>query len=70
MKIQTTKRSISGVILLGLLTSLMAVAWVRYMPGEGERVFAAAGGDAVTIWNANAGVASRVIRSRGRPQRR
>ena len=58
MKIQTTKRSISGVILLGLLTSLIAVAWVRYVAAEGERAFAAAGGDAVTIWNANAGIAA------------
>ena len=58
MKIQTTKRSIRGVTLLGLLMSLMAVAWVRYMPREGDRVYAAAGGDAVTIWNANAGVAA------------
>ena len=58
MKIQTTKRSISGVTLLGLLTSLIAVAWVWYVAAEGERAFAAAGGDAVTIWNANAGVAA------------
>jgi hypothetical protein len=58
MKIQTTKRSISGVILLGLLTSLIAVAWVRYVAAEGERAFAAAGSDAVTIWNANAGIAA------------
>jgi hypothetical protein len=58
MKIQTTKRSISGVILLGLLTSLIAVAWARYVAAEGERAFAAAGGDAVTIWNANAGIAA------------
>jgi hypothetical protein len=58
MKIQPTKRSISGVILLGLLTSLMAVAWVRYVAPEGERAFAAAGGDAVTIWNENAGIAT------------
>jgi hypothetical protein len=57
MKIQTTKRSISCVTLLGLLT-LIAVAWVRYVAAEGERAFAAAGGDAVTVWNANAGVAA------------
>ena len=58
MKIQTTKRSISGVTPLGLLTSLIAVAWVWYVTAEGERAFAAAGGDAVTVWNANAGVAA------------
>ena len=29
-----------------------------YVPAEGERAFAAAGGDAVTVWNANAGVAA------------
>ena len=50
MKMQPTKRSIMGVTLLGLLTSLLAP--------EGERVFAAAGGDAVTIWNENAGIAA------------
>ena len=58
MKMQPTKRSIMGVTLLGLLTSLIAVAWVRYVAPEGERAFAAAGGDAVTIWNANAGIAA------------
>jgi hypothetical protein len=56
MKIQT--RSISGVTRLGLLTSLIAVASVWYATAEGERAFAAPGGDAVTIWNANAGVAA------------
>ena len=30
MKIQTTKRSISGVTPLGLLTSVIAVAWLWY----------------------------------------
>ena len=58
MKIQITKRSISGATRLGLLTSLIAVAWVWYVPAEGERAFAAAGGDAVIVWNANAGVAA------------
>ncbi len=58
MKIQTTRRSISAVTLLGLLTASIAVAWVRYVAAESERAFAAADGDAVTIWNANAGVAA------------
>ena len=58
MKMQTTRRSISGVTRLGLLTSLIAVAWVWYLPAKGERALAAAGGDAVTLWNANAGVAA------------
>ena len=58
MKIQTTKRSFSRVAPLGLLTSLLAVAWVWYVPAEGERTLAAASGDAVTAWNANAGVAA------------
>ena len=58
MKMQTTRRSISGVTLLGLLTSLIAVAWVWYVAAKGERALAAAGGDAVTVWNANAGVAA------------
>ena len=55
MKFQTTRRSLGGVTLLGLMLSLMAVA---SMPGEGTRVFAAPGGDAVTIWNENAGIAA------------
>ena len=60
MKTQTTKRSISVVTFLGLLTSLIAVALVRYAAAEGEPAFLAApaGGDAVTVWNANAGVAA------------
>ena len=58
MKIQTTTRSIRGVTALGLLTSLIAVAWLWHGAVEGERAFAAAGGDAVTTWNANAGVAA------------
>src|SRR5688572_7440571 len=58
MKIQAPKRSISNVIPLGILTSLIALAWVSYVPVEGERAFAAPGGDAVTVWNANAGVAA------------
>src|SRR4029453_19128693 len=60
MKTQTTKRSISVVTFLGLLTSLIAVALVRYAAAEGEPASLAApgGGDAVTVWNANAGVAA------------
>ena len=61
MKIQTTRRSIRGVTSLGLLTSLIAGAWVWYVAAEGERAFAAAGGDAVIVWNANAGVAATEI---------
>ena len=49
MKMQPTKRSIMGVTLLGLLISLV--------PPEQERVLAAAG-DAVLIWNDNAGIAA------------
>jgi hypothetical protein len=60
MKAQTTKRSISVVTFLGLLMSFIAVALVRYAAAEGEPAFLAApaGGDAVTIWNANASVAA------------
>ena len=57
MKMQT-KRSISGVIPLGFLTSVIAVAWLWHGAAVGERAFAAAGSDAVTLWNANAGVAA------------
>ena len=56
MKIQTTQRSISRMTSLALLTSVIAVAWVWHVPAIGERAFAAAGDDAVTLWNANAGV--------------
>ena len=42
MKIQATKRSISGVTPLRLLTPLIAVAWVGYVAADGERAFAAA----------------------------
>ncbi len=60
MKTHTTKRSISVVTFLGLLTSFIGVALVRYAAAEGEPAFLAApaGGDAVTVWNANAGVAA------------
>ena len=60
MKTKTTKRSISVVTFLGLLTSFIAVALVRYAAAEGEPAPLAppAGGDAVTVWNANAGVAA------------
>ena len=49
MKMQPTKRSIMGVTCLGLL--------MASLPPEHERVFAVAG-DAVTIWNENAGIAA------------
>jgi PAP2 superfamily len=60
MKTQTTRRPISGVTFLALLTSLIAVPWVQYPAAEVEPVFLAppSGGDAVTVWNANAGVAA------------
>ncbi len=60
MKTQTTKRSISVVTFLGLLMSFIAVALARYAAAEGEpaSLAAPAGGDAVTVWNANAGVAA------------
>jgi hypothetical protein len=60
MKTHTTRRSISVVNLLGLLTSLIAVAFMRYAAAEGQPASLAppAGGDAVTLWNANAGVAA------------
>ncbi len=60
MKTQTTKRSINVVTFLGLLTAFIAVALVRYAAAEREPAFltAPAGGDAVTVWNANAGVAA------------
>jgi PAP2 superfamily len=60
MKTQTTRRPISGVTFLALWTSLIAVPWVQYAAAEVEPVFLAppSGGDAVTVWNANAGVAA------------
>ena len=59
MKTHTTKRSISVVTFLGLLTSLIAVALVRYAAADGGTSHAApARGDAVTVWNANAGMAA------------
>jgi len=60
MKTQTTKRSISVVTFLALLTSFIAVGFVRYATAEGEPASLAppSGGDAVTLWNANAGVAA------------
>jgi hypothetical protein len=51
MKSHTTKRGISVVTVLGLLTSLIVVGFVR-------SAFAAPAGDAVTVWNAHAGVAA------------
>ena len=43
-----------------MLTAFIAVALVRYAAAESEPAFltAAAGGDAVTVWNANAGAAA------------
>ncbi len=60
MKTQITKRSIRVVTFVGLLTSFIAVALVQYAAAEGEPAYLAApaGGDAVTVWNANAGVAA------------
>jgi hypothetical protein len=60
MRIQTTRRSISVVIFVALLTSLIAVPLVRRVAAAGKPASLAspAGGDAVTLWNANAGVAA------------
>jgi hypothetical protein len=59
MKTQTTTRSISVVNFLALLTLLIAVTVVGYAAAEGEPAsLAPAGGDAVIVWNANAGVAA------------
>ena len=60
MKTQTTKRSINAVTFLGLLTAFIAVASVRNAAAEREPSFLTthAGDDAVTLWNANAGVAA------------
>jgi hypothetical protein len=60
MKTQTTGRSISRVTFLGLLMSLTAVALVHDAAAEGEPASLAAppDGDAVIVWNANAGAAA------------
>ena len=60
MKIQATRRSSRAVTFVALLASLIAVGLGRYAAAEGEPVSLAppAGGDAVTVWNANAGVAA------------
>ena len=58
MKRHATTRSISVVTFIGLLRLVIAVAFVHYVAAEGERTFAAPGDDAVTVWNANAGVAA------------
>jgi hypothetical protein len=59
MKTHITKRSIRVVTFLGLLTSLIAVALVRYAAADAWTSHAApARGDAVTVWNANAGMAA------------
>ena len=67
MKTQSTRRSIGAVTFLALLTSFIAVALERYAAAEGEPAFlaASAGGDAVTVWNANAGVAATAALSAG-----
>ena len=58
MKIQATRRSSRAVTFLALLASLIAVGLGRYAAAEAEPVYLAppADGDAVTVWNANAGV--------------
>jgi hypothetical protein len=60
MKTKTTGRSMSVVTFSGLLMSLIAVALVHYAAAEAEPPSFApsAGGDAVTVWNANAGAAA------------
>src|SRR4029450_5753075 len=58
MKRHATIRSIGVVTFIGLLRLVTAVAFVQYVAAEGERTLAAPGGDAVTLWNANAGVAA------------
>src|SRR5262245_60178373 len=60
MKIHTTKRSISVVTFLGLLTLFIAIAFTQYAAAERESTSLTplAGGDAVTVWNGNAGVAA------------
>ena len=67
MKTQIAKRSIRAVTFLALLTSFIAVALVRYPAAEGEPAFltASAGGDVVTAWNANEGVAATAALSAG-----
>jgi hypothetical protein len=56
-----------AVTFLALLSSLIAVALVRYAAAEGEPAFLAvsAGGDAGTVWNANAGGAATAALSAG-----
>lgn len=60
MKTQTTRRSRRAVTFVALLTSLIAVGLVRYAAAEGEPapLAAPAEGDAVSVWNANAGAAA------------
>jgi len=60
MKTRTTKLLTSVVTFLMLLTALIALPLVRYTAAEGEPASLAppAGGDAVTLWNANAGAAA------------
>jgi hypothetical protein len=60
MKTETTTRWVNVRTLFGLLTLFVAVALGRYGSAAREPTFvtALAGGDAVTLWNANAGVAA------------
>jgi hypothetical protein len=60
MKTKTTRQSIRVVTVVALWTSLIAVGLVRYATAEGEPASLAppAVGDAVTLWNANAGAAA------------
>src|SRR4029450_1050936 len=60
MKTHTTKRSTSVVTFPGLLTLFIAIAFTQYAAAESESASLTplAGGDAVTVWNANAGVAA------------
>src|SRR5690348_15662006 len=59
MKTHTTTRSITVVTFLGLLTTLIAIVLVRYAAADaGASLAAPAGGDAVTVWNANACVSA------------
>jgi hypothetical protein len=60
MKIKTTARSTRLMTFFGLLTLLVAVALVRSAAAAGGPTVLAvpAGGDAVTVWNENAGVAA------------
>src|SRR6476646_7404718 len=59
MKTHITNRSIRVVTFLGLLTALIAVAFVPLAAASGGTSLAApTGGDAVIVWNAHAAVAA------------